>query len=274
MKSVLTAILIIVSFPLNSLAQTEGSVSLSPDTVVAVSMGKQIPLAHLDPPPGTLEENKKLMAPERYNQWLSERRQQKLRLLIAGPLFKDYAQTRNIEPTPAEIDEFVQKTHESKKKKEKSLAMTREKIRARLDSGDAGDEEKAVLEKQLNTLDRVMEEKKRQDAFAEKNPAVIRRIEENVAKNLIQTWKVNNSLYGQYGGRVTLQQTGPEPLDAYLIFLRTHESNGSFKISNPGLKKDFWDYLTDPSKHEFLPPDKTEMIMKTPWWLMEWDIAP
>ena len=41
-----------------------------------------------------------------------------------------------------------------------------------------------------------------------------------VARQFIQAFKVNQSLYAEYGGRVLFQQAGPEPIDAYRDFLR------------------------------------------------------
>ena len=87
------------------------------------------------------------------------------------------------------------------------------------------------------------------------------------ARHIVRAFKINRSLYEQYGGRVIFQQMGPEPLDAYRAFLEERQEAGDFRILAPGLLDGFWEYFVDDSIHSFYPSEEAERVMKIPWWL-------
>jgi len=76
----------------------------------------------------------------------------------------------------------------------------------------------------------------------------------DMARSVIRQWKLNRELYSQYGGRVIFQQLGPEPVDAYRMFLEERLRAGAFKIHNPEFEAAFWRYFTDDSIHSFFEP--------------------
>jgi hypothetical protein len=76
-------------------------------------------------------------------------------------------------------------------------------------------------------------------------------------------WKFQRHLYDKFGGgRILWQQAGTEAFDAMRRWLETHEKNGSFKISDPELRKEFYHYWTVQQHGSFLTSDK-ERIRKT-----------
>ena len=89
-----------------------------------------------------------------------------------------------------------------------------------------------------------------------------------MARSIIRQWKINRSLYREYGGRIIYQQLGPEPLDAYRKFLEDRSAQGAFVIHDEALAKDFWLYFTDESKHDFMEPggaDEQRAFSSPPW---------
>jgi alpha-tubulin suppressor-like RCC1 family protein len=88
---------------------------------------------------------------------------------------------------------------------------------------------------------------------------------EEEAWTFLQTWKVKRALFIQYGGRVVLQQAGPEPIDAYRDFLKEQEQRGSFRILDERLRPSFWDYYVNDSRHDFIPPEEARGILDKPW---------
>jgi hypothetical protein len=88
-----------------------------------------------------------------------------------------------------------------------------------------------------------------------------------VGRSFVQRWKVNQALFGKYGGRVIFQQAGPEPLDAHHDFLKEREKDGAFRILKPQYEADLWKYFS--SAHSFYPADKGAEALRTPWWKMK-----
>jgi hypothetical protein len=89
-----------------------------------------------------------------------------------------------------------------------------------------------------------------------------------VAAAFIRQWKINRSLYREYGGRVIFQQGGPEPLDAYRLFLEERQRDGDFEILDPALGAEFWRYYRNDAMHSFYPPGSAEekRVFERPSW--------
>lgn len=65
---------------------------------------------------------------------------------------------------------------------------------------------------------------------------------ETKASVVTTDWKFNKALYEQYGGVVVQRHFGPEALGAMRKWLESHEQAGDFKIDDPKLRADFWEY--------------------------------
>jgi heat shock protein HslJ len=90
----------------------------------------------------------------------------------------------------------------------------------------------------------------------------------DMARTMIRQWKINKALYDRYGGRIIYQQLGPEPLDAYRLFLEERQREGAFTIHDQALAKRFWRYFTDESIHDFMEPggaDEARAFAVPPW---------
>lgn len=146
---------------------------------------------------------------------------------VLTPLLDRYAGERGIEATQAEIEAFT------------------ERLRRGIEA-----------DPNLNAEDDLTPDEKKE----------AERMRRDMARSIIQGWKVNRSLYREYGGRVIAQQLGPEPLDAYRKFLREREQAGDFAIFDPELESAFWDYLTDESRHDFLGEEAARSAFDTPPW--------
>jgi hypothetical protein len=91
---------------------------------------------------------------------------------------------------------------------------------------------------------------------------------DEVAAAFIRQWKINGALYRQYGGRILYQQGGPEPLDAYRLFLEAHQARGELVFADPAVEAAFWRYYQDDSKHSFYPRgsrEEAQAFTVPPW---------
>jgi heat shock protein HslJ len=86
----------------------------------------------------------------------------------------------------------------------------------------------------------------------------LKKMQHEMGRSMIRQWKINRALHEQYGGRIIAQQLGPEPLDAYRLFLQEQQKAGAFKIGNAEFEKAFWRYFTDESIHTFYPAGSDE----------------
>jgi heat shock protein HslJ len=107
-----------------------------------------------------------------------------------------------------------------------------------------------------------------QENLSAEETAQLAAMRQDMARNVIQQWKLNQALYEQYGGRIIFQQFGPEPLDAYRIFLEEKQSDGAFSIMDAEMEKGFWRYFTDESLHSFYEPgsEAEAKSLETPPW--------
>ena len=123
--------------------------------------------------------------------------------------------------------------------------------------------EQSEIDAWVASLDRAMRQDKtltgtNADDLTPEEAAEIRGMRENMARAIITQWKINRELHREYGGRIIFQQAGPEPLDAYRIFLQEQEALGHFKILDPSFAQEFWHYFVTDELHDFYQPGSVE----------------
>lgn len=154
-----------------------------------------------------------------------------LRELVLNRVFSEYAGDRGLRASEEEVDTFVAGFVRAM---EADSAFEQESI------ADLSEQEQAEL-------------------------ADLRRA---MADSIITHWKIGRSLYREYGGRIIYQQLGPEPLDAYLRYLRSVQQSGELRICGARTDSDFWAYFTDEQRHSFMAPgseDQKRAFELPPW---------
>ena len=178
--------------------------------------------------------------------------------LIFGSLIEGFIKENNVEPSADDIKGFVNKVKAEQEANKKEFTQKKAELEASMNAEGADEATKKGYADQIAQVDGILEDI---------NTAVATPIDENVVKEFIKSWKINQALYAKYGGRVVFQQAGPEPIDAYKTFLQEQESKGSFTISDPKLKEMFWDYFVNESNHNYLSEEEAKRAMTTAWWL-------
>lgn len=189
--------------------------------------------------------------------------------VIKQLLVKQYIEDNKLQATDAELAEFMQRKQLMMEKNRIKLDARRDEIRQTLTEASLTADARAQLEKEraaLDEMDKAMKQAESRAGTAESDAA-----EALVARSFIEQWKVNRSLYRQYGGRVIYQQGGPEPLDAWQQFLRDAQKNGKFTIKNKEMEPALWSYYTTENIHRFYPDsgDQKEKAINTPWWTLD-----
>jgi hypothetical protein len=192
-----------------------------------------------------------------------------MRHVILAKLLDQYAEDHDIEVKPVEIDAYVESLHRVTERDRKRHEDRRQELDRKLKSTSLTDPERKSLASELDTVNEFLYDIEEMTKSAGKNPDESRQYREQVAAAFIRQWKINRSLYKQYGGRVIFQQGGPEPLDAYRTFLQEHKKKGAFTILDKAFEEKFWEYYLTDAKHSFYPKGSSEekQVFETPWWL-------
>lgn len=155
---------------------------------------------------------------------------EEMQVIVLGRLFDRYAEQQGIAVTDTEIDDFV----EHMRRGMRAQGLTAE------------------------------------DDLSPEAAAQAAQMRRDMGRAMIRQRKLNRALYRQYGGRIILQQLGPEPLDAYRQYLEERQAAGDFKIYEPAFKEQFWRYFTDYSMHSFYEPGSAAeaQAFGTPQWVL------
>ena len=88
--------------------------------------------------------------------------------------------------------------------------------------------------------------------------------ERAVATEWVRTWKMNQALYREFGGRVIFQQAGWEPIDAYRKVLESYEARRAFVVYDPSLREAVYSYFG--SNHSYTEEAKAKFYFEKPYW--------
>jgi hypothetical protein len=189
--------------------------------------------------------------------------------VIKQILLKHYVEEKGLQATDKEIAQLLKKKQETMQGDRKKMEARRAEIQKEMASATLEDAGRKQLEKELDSID--MMDKAMSDAESRAGTPEFAEAETRIAEAFILQWKINQSLYRQYGGRVIYQQGGPEPLDAYRKFLEAAQQSGDFSISKKDFESALWNYYTTDNIHKFFPESGNEkdQAINTPWWLME-----
>jgi hypothetical protein len=75
-------------------------------------------------------------------------------------------------------------------------------------------------------------------------------------------WKINQSIYKQYGGAVDMTQFGPNPVEARKRWLEDYQKQGRILIHGDNVRREFWKRIGSPPAL----PAKPDEIDFTPYW--------
>ena len=203
-----------------------------------------------------------------YTTQIKTKNSDEMAYIIKQNLINRYAQQQDIQVTEDEIRTYRKKTREFKRQDREKRETRRLEIIEALNAGSSSEDDRIRMESELKTLNE-LEEMEAQENASGQESADIREAEREVAKAFIKQWKINQSLYRQYGGRVIYQQGGAEPLDAYRRFFENAQERSYFEIIEQDFEPAFWEYYTTDSMHSFYSKEEQENAITTPWWLME-----
>ena len=177
---------------------------------------------------------------------------------ILTALFDQYRAQHGIEATDGEIDAFLEHIEALKRTDIAERTARLNEIADQLESTTLESAAREKLESERSRLADFLANLTTDEQLTTEEQAQLRNMQRSFARGAIEQWKLNKALYKDFGGRIIYQQGGPEPLDAYLRFLKKRQEAGAFTIYNTKLESQFWRYFTDASIHTFMDPDSED----------------
>ncbi len=249
------------------------TVAHQPDEIAAVVDGKPVRWRDIDPSPKWFEQRAE--AERKYGNTrgygsAEDYRLERLKTAIWKPILERYKRDHDLEPTEQEIEEFLVHYRKTLKRiqQESQAKLHRhqenvERLRQELAAPDLAPSARSSLEEQLASEEVLI---------AALETAVEHRGQGGehdrfFATWYLRNWKLQQSLYRQYGGRVIYQQVGPEAIDALRDLAKDQEASGAFAIADAGLRQRFWEPFMR-EKPGVLVRDPDE-VFAHPWSLME-----
>lgn len=189
-----------------------------------------------------------------------------LRTRVWKAVFEDYARQRNIAPTEAEITSQIEGHERMKLRTDAERARQRAALIDELKSPNLTDSRRKAAQQHLDTLNQLMEfdTKRTQELRDPAQKKIQQDAERRVAEYWVRSWKLNQALYREYGGRIIFQQAGWEPIDAYRKLLDQYAAKKAFVIPDPVLRAAVYSYFD----HKFIYTDETKarFYFEKPYW--------
>jgi hypothetical protein len=210
-------------------------------------------------------QRRKLTASE-HVAWMERERRERFRALVWSAVFDDYARTRRIEPTPAEIESHIANHRRFIEQDRVSREQQRKALIAELKSPSLPDARRQQAQAQLETLNSLkdFDEKQAQERRSPEREGMWQDAERRVAEVWVKRWKVNQALHREFGGRIIFQQAGWEPIDAYRKLLAQYEARKAFVARDSGLREAVYSYFD----HNFVYADEAQarFYFEKPYW--------
>ncbi len=189
-----------------------------------------------------------------------------LRARVWKAVFDDYARTRAIAPSEAEITSQIEGQRRMKARSDAERVRQREALVAELKSPSLSEQRRKDAQQHLDLLNKLAEFETKREAEL-RDPAmrkIQRESERRVAEHWVGQWQLNQALYREFGGRIIFQQAGWEPIDAYRKLLDRYAAKKAFVVHDPALRAAVYSYF----EHKFVYADaaKARFYFEKPYW--------
>lgn len=189
-----------------------------------------------------------------------------LRARVWQAVFDDYARTRALAPTEAEIVSQIEGQRRMKARSDAERARQREALVVELKSPSVSEKRRKQARQHLDLLIKLAEFDAKREAEL-RDPAMHKiqlESERRVAEHWVRQWKLNQVLYREFGGRIIFQQAGWEPIDAYRKLLDRYAAKKAFVVHDPELRTAVYSYF----EHKFVYADdaKARFYFEKPYW--------
>jgi hypothetical protein len=189
-----------------------------------------------------------------------------LRGRVWKAVFEDYARERRIAPTEAEITSHIEGHQRIRVRLDAERVEQRAALIEELKSPGLTEARRKAAQQHLDTLNQLAEfdAKRAQELRDPAQRKMQQDAERRVAMHWVRAWKLNQTLYREFGGRIIFQQAGWEPIDAYRKLLDQYAAKKAFVVHDPALRAAVYSYF----EHKFVYADDTKarFYFEKPYW--------
>jgi hypothetical protein len=231
---------------------------------VAEVLGKAVYRDELTPPDSA--EQKKKLDNTAYASWLASAQETRLRSMVWSSVLSDYAAKRKIEPTEQEIASQVSSQQKFMKEDRVRRENDRQGLIKELASPGITEARRQQAQKYLDTLNSLhgFDERVEKEYGNPKGAKIWQEAQLKVSAVWVKRWKVNQSLFREFGGRIIFQQAGWEPIDAYRKLLEQYETRKAFVVHDPALHEAVYSYFK--LKFTYADEQKARFYFEKPYW--------
>jgi hypothetical protein len=231
---------------------------------VAEVLGKPVYWDELTPPDAA--EQKKKMDNAAYASWLASAREKRLQSMIWSSVFSDYAAKRKIEPTQQEISSQISNQEKFMKEDRVRREKDRQDLIKELASPGITEARRKQAQQNLDTLNSLhgFDERRDKEQGSPEGAKIWQQAQQKVAAVWVKQWKVNQTLYREFGGRIIFQQAGWEPIDAYRKLLEQYETQKAFVVKDPALHEAVYSYFK--LKFTYADEKMAKFYFEKPYW--------
>jgi hypothetical protein len=232
--------------------------------LVAEVLGKPVYSDELTPPDAA--EQKKKLDKAAYASWLASAREKRLQSFVWSSVFSDYAAKRKIEPTQQEIDSQISNQQKFMKEDRVRREKDRQDLIKELASPGITEARRQQAQKYLDTLNSLHghDERMEKEQSSPEGAKMWQEAQLKVAAVWVKQWKVNQTLYREFGGRIIFQQAGCEPIDAYRKLLEQYETRKAFVVNDPVLHEAVYSYFK--LKFTYADEKMAKFYFEKPYW--------
>jgi len=228
---------------------------------VAEILGRAVSLAELDAgrPPA---DPAKPPPVEELQRWRGER----LRALVWSAVFEDYAREHNIVVSEAEIASNIRSQERTRERLQREREAQRAALQKELAAPTLEEGRRAAAQLHLDMIERIraFDAQRDRELRDPARRAQLEAAERMIAQQWVRSWKINQALYHEFGGRIVFQQAGWEPLDAYRKLFDRYAGRKAFVVHDPSLRAAVYGYFD----HKFVYADeaRAKFYFEKPWW--------
>jgi len=259
-------LMLLIALPLAVTAQDLTSPTLRQSPQILARIGaRQITAVEAELTQEEVARGRRRVSADQLEAWKTKARRHKVGDLVVKAAVQHYIQAKGLQPTEAEINEWVKSVRAlGDENRRRDIAKYEGELKAReaeLAAATDPEQKKSLAEdvaKRQATLKALHEAFKMDEALAQHYP--------NMGANFLGNWKSRKALLEEFGGSVYEVGGTVEPLDAMEALVKKLEADGVLIYDDPSAKEATTAYFARKSEFRALDTQEgTRRITEKTW---------
>lgn len=189
----------------------------------------------------------------------------KLQALVWKDVARHYLQAKRLEATPEELRELAEYSKRFEEKDRKRRAKDLAEVEEVLRDPALSEEKRRESERRRDTLRSLKDFDRQREELERAQPEESAKARAEVHRLWVEASKMDNALYKEFGGVVSITKFGQVPVGARAALLRRYEKEGKLDIPDESLSRPFWSMGEAPPRSA-ASPGKVDL---RPYWKLD-----